>query len=148
MTEHEVPEERTGWRDLSFLRRHRDWGWDCPALDIDFLEYDHKLAVALVEYKMRPNLQTCTTPQETDKGYANIAALINLGNRASLPVFLVFYKHKWNFVVTPLNHYAAQTQPPKGIISELQYVQFLYQLRGRHLPDEITAKLKGDILPP
>lgn len=146
MAEYPVIQERTSYRDLSFLRRHRDWGWNCPGEDIDFIEYDHKLAVALVEYKMRYNLQTCNTPKESDKGYSNLVALIDLGNKASLPVFLVFYKHKWNFRISPLNHYATTKQPPEGILSELQFVQFLYQLRSRELPNEIKAKLKSDIL--
>jgi len=146
VAEYPVLQERTSYRDLSFLRRHRDWGWNCPGEDIDFIEYDHKLAVALLEYKMTYDLQNCIIPQESSKGYANLAALIDVGNKASLPVFVVFYKHKWNFRIFPLNHYANSKQPPSHILSELQFVQFLYQLRGRDLPEEIKAKLKSDIL--
>ena len=45
--------ERTGWRDQALSERHRAWGWDCPALDMDFvmIEYDNGKATALVEYK-------------------------------------------------------------------------------------------------
>lgn len=37
-----VAEERNGWRDERISKRHRQWGRDCPAVDIDFLmlEYD------------------------------------------------------------------------------------------------------------
>jgi hypothetical protein len=46
----EVKKERSGWRDLELSGRHRRWGWDCPAVDLDFLflEYDKGKAVALV----------------------------------------------------------------------------------------------------
>lgn len=146
MAEYKVVEERTSYRDLSFLKRHREWGWNCPGEDIDFIEYDHKLAVALIEYKMRFNLYNCVTPTNNDKGYANLQVLIDLGNRASLPVFLVFYKHKWNFRIYPLNDYGILKHPPNNILSELTFVIFLYQLRGRVLPDEIKGKLKDNIL--
>jgi hypothetical protein len=45
--------ERTGWRDESVSRRHRKWGFDCPATDLDFmlLEYNHGAPVAVVDYK-------------------------------------------------------------------------------------------------
>lgn len=34
--------ERTGWRDENLSRRHREWGFHCPAVDLGFLliEYD------------------------------------------------------------------------------------------------------------
>ena len=53
----EVRQERTGWRDEALSKRHRDWGWDCPAIDIDFLmiEYDKGKSVALVEYGGKTN---------------------------------------------------------------------------------------------
>lgn len=36
--------ERTGWRDERLSRRHREWGFDCPMVDCDFIavEFDHK----------------------------------------------------------------------------------------------------------
>lgn len=44
LEEKEVKLEKTCWRDLDLLKRHRVWGWDCPAQDIDFLEYDKRKA--------------------------------------------------------------------------------------------------------
>lgn len=32
----QVRKERTEWRDLSLSKRHRRWGWDCPAVDLGF----------------------------------------------------------------------------------------------------------------
>lgn len=30
-------QERTGWRDEEISARHRIWGVNCPAVDLDFL---------------------------------------------------------------------------------------------------------------
>ena len=48
-----VRAERTGWRDQALSDRHREWGFNCPSVDLDFLmvEYNIGLPVALVEYK-------------------------------------------------------------------------------------------------
>jgi len=83
----EVRKERTGWRDDRRLNdRHRQWGWDCPAVDIDklFIEYDTAEPVALVEYKH----EYAEIAHSTD---ASISALIKVGNRSQLPVFGVRY---------------------------------------------------------
>ena len=36
--EPDVKREVTFWRDLKLLARHRDWGFNVPGEDIDFLE--------------------------------------------------------------------------------------------------------------
>ena len=81
-----VKQERTGWRDLRLSQRHRRWGWDCPAVDLDFLflEYDRGKAVALVEYKHEQ-----AAPQYAS--HPTYQAMIDLGNRASVPVFAARY---------------------------------------------------------
>ena len=49
--------ERTGWRDERISQRHRLWGVECQAIDLDFLlveyrsEYDDIRPVAIIEYK-------------------------------------------------------------------------------------------------
>ena len=45
--------ERLGWRDERLSERHGHWGFNCPAVDLDFvmLEYNHGKPCALVEYK-------------------------------------------------------------------------------------------------
>ena len=49
----QVRQERTGRRDVELARRHRLWGSDCPAMDIDHLvtEFDSFETVGLFEYK-------------------------------------------------------------------------------------------------
>jgi hypothetical protein len=55
MTQH----ERSGWRDLRRPERHRRWGWDLPAEDLDFLEL-RKVAqtrIAAVEREARAKIE-------------------------------------------------------------------------------------------
>lgn len=141
----EVRNERTGWRDEGISRRHREWGYDCPAQDIDFLliEYDKCKPVALVEYK-----NVHAPGQYKDR--PQYKALINLGNMAGLPVFNVRYADDYSaFTVTALNELAAnalpggKSNPPRVRMNEAEYVSFLYKLRGRDIPAELKNKLQG-----
>lgn len=136
-----VKPERTGWRDLALSDRHRQWGWDCPAVDLDFLflEYDRGKAVAIVEYKhenARPAYPSHPTYQ----------AMIDLGNRASIPVFGVRYAgdYSW-FRVTPLNPRAREYLHERQELDEAGWVTFLYQLRGYQVPVSVIENLGVDI---
>lgn len=135
-----VKSERNGWRDETISRRHRDWGYDCPALDLDWLviEYDAAIPVALVEYK-NENARMASTKE------ANYRALIKLGDMSGLPVFAVRYASdlSW-FRVTALNCVARGKVPDRSQkMTELEYVTLLYKLRDRELPIEVARKLFG-----
>lgn len=126
----EVREEKTGWRDQRISERHRRWGWDCPALDLDFLmlEYDRGKAVAIVEYKnehAKPQYRT----------HPSYQALIDLGNRAGVPVFGVRYTDDWSWWrVTPLNGLAKKWVPKQTPMTEDDWVTTLYRIRGTKVP--------------
>ena len=136
-----VKAERTGWRDLRLSERHRRWGWDCPAVDLDFLflEYDKGKAVALVEYKHELALVQHST-------HPTYQAMIDLGNRASIPVFGVRYADDFTWWrVTPLNSWAKTFCEEVGLsqsattMTEEEWVTFLYHIRGYELPDSVFA---------
>ena len=132
----EVREERTGWRDEALSRRHREWGWDCPMLDIDFLvvEYDSGKAIALIEYKheMSP---------EQRSSHPSYQALIDLGNKAGMPVFAVRYAEDFSWWrIVPLNS-EARGVTEVTTLTEREYVALLYKLRGRFIPLEVLERL-------
>ena len=136
-----VRQEENFSRDMGFLRRHREWGFGVPAQDIDFLEYNTDAkAVCIVEYKFKHDIKD----SQPNFNKANTKALIDLGNRAGLPVFCVFYNsnRRW-FKVHPLTDIANQTKPPLDIVSEYKFVDFLWYLRGESIPDDIAFKLWG-----
>ena len=127
----EVKTERTGWRDLRLSERHRRWGWDTPAVDLDFLflEYDRGKAVALVEYKHeRAAPQYATHP--------TYQAMIDLGNRAIIPVFCARYSDDFStWRITPLNARAKEFLATRTEMTEREWVTFLYRIRGYDVPD-------------
>lgn len=136
-----VKQERTGWRDLSLSQRHRRWGWDCPAVDLDFLflEYDKGRAVALVEYKhenAQPQYPTHPTYQ----------AMIDLGNRAEVPVFGVRYADDFLWwKVTGLNSIARVFMPLQKTLDEREWVTLLYHLRGYEPPETLFDDLGSSL---
>tara|TARA_Y100000310_G_scaffold318724_1_gene373138 strand:- start:1642 stop:2037 length:396 start_codon:yes stop_codon:yes gene_type:complete len=123
----QVKVERTGWRDQGLSNRHRAWGWDCPAVDIDFLmlEYDTGIPVALIEYKhARAKMQSQNHP--------SYRAISTLATRANIPFYAVRYTNDYSqYRIIPLNDLAKAITPHRIDLSEQDYVNFLYDLRNR-----------------
>ena len=138
-----VREERTGWRDQRISERHRQWGYDCPATDIDFLllEYDTGKPAAIVEYKRdgasKPNLKRAT-----------YRALSILANCAKISFLIAFYWPKiWAFQVFPVNKYAKNHFKWGERFNEIEFVKMLYNLRNKVLNRVIEEKLNTEYPP-
>lgn len=132
-----VRPERIGFRDEAMSRRHRQYGFDVPATDIDFLliEYDRCRACALIEYKHEN-----AAPQHPSAPSYRILA--GLGDAAGLPAFAVRYAERFDwFLVVALNPLALARVPGRQRMSEIEYVRFLYSLRGKACPDQVVAAL-------
>ena len=131
-----VRQERTGWRDLRLNDRHRLWGWDCPATDIDeFVEYDNGKAAALIEYKNE--YAQVVYPTNTNR-----RALVDVCDRARLPCFGVRYADNFAWWrITPLNDEARRVITGCVQMSEREYVAFLYKLRGREAPADVLERV-------
>ena len=137
----EVRTERTGWRDEGLSRRHRRWGWDCPAVDLDFLflEYDHGKATAIVEYKNKH-----AAPQYAS--HPTYQAMIDLGTRAGIPVLACRYSDDFSlWKAVPLNDAAKKYLPERKDMSESEWVKFLYGLRGYDCPKGIIDDIYTEI---
>lgn len=137
-----VRAERSGWRDEWMSRRHRDYyGFNCPMVDIDFLvtEYNHGRPVALVEYKHECAAEMYVT-------HPSFQALVWLADGRKLPSFLVRYgdKGSW-FEATPLNEAARRWVPQAQRMSEIEYVNLLYRLRGRQEAPYTVRMLIGGL---
>ena len=137
----EVKQERTHWRDEGLSQRHRRWGWDCPAVDIDFLmlEYDSGTASAIIEYK---NEQA----QTQYASHPTYRAMIDLGNKAGIPVIACRYNDDFTMcTAVPLNRKAREYIPNRTEYDEVGWVKELYRLRGREVPDEVLSGMKIEI---
>ena len=129
--------ERTGWRDMALSQRHREWGFNCPAVDLDFLvaEYNVGEPVALIEYKheraRRPDLRQAT-----------YRALRSLSDSAGLPFAVVYYRREpWRFLVMPANERAVAFYRGTQSLSERRFVRSLYVLRERVVEATVLARL-------
>ena len=83
---------QTGWRDEWISNRHRTWGFDCPATDIDFLmvEYTNRNPIALIEYKTVGSLKYLGQ----DKALLDHLPVSRLAMMAGLPSFICAYDQK------------------------------------------------------
>jgi hypothetical protein len=139
-----IAEERTGWRDPLISERHRAWGYDCPAVDIDFMviEYDKAEPKALVEYKNQ------RTPVINLKKHPSIMAMVSLANKAGLPAFIVRYADDFSWwKVAALNDEAMDhLHGNPTLMSEVEWVRTLYAVRGLTMPDGLAERIEA--LPP
>ena len=141
-----VRQERTGWRDERISARHRDWGFNCPAVDLDFLMVEYNLGkpVALVEYKhhqaMMPNVK-----------HPTYRALIDLadGYRDDplLALISFYWPEVWAFKVFPINGVAKEWFADGEGVSEYDYVTRLYRMRRFKLAKELEGKLRTELPP-
>lgn len=143
-----VRAERTGWRDQEISAKHRDWGFNCPAVDLDFLmlEYNHSKPSALVEYKHKNAIPPNTRA-------ANYRALVALADMGNIPCLIATYDpNDWSFIVTPLNEKARiyYGRAAGIVLSEKRFVKSLYLLRKTTLSKEddlVIGKLSGEETP-
>ncbi|NPV52204.1 MAG: hypothetical protein HPY71_01620 [Firmicutes bacterium] len=133
-----VRQERSGWRDKALSERHKLWGYDCPAIDIDFLliEYDHGRASAIVEYKHEK-------ARLRNWSLASYLAMIDLGDRAGVPVFVCRYAGDFSWwQVIPLNGKAREYLRKETMMTEGEWVSFLYELRGSAVPEGVLENIE------
>lgn len=138
--------ERTGWRDQSISEWHREWGINCPAVDLDFvlLEYDRGEPCAVIDYKHE-------RARPFSSVHPTMRAISKLATNSNIPFFIVKYTSERSFNVLPINDFAQKSCEKhlndalgsRGYVSEFEFVAFLYAIRGRghKVPDEVAFKL-------
>lgn len=136
--------ERRGYYHDDWLRdRHRLWGFDCPATDIDFIaiEFNNEAPTALVDYKEDHHTQNLN---DSRSGRNAIKAL---ANNSKIPFYVVRYvEHGNTYRVLSQNEYGYKRLLEHGNIAgktltEVEYVSFLYWLRGMTVPDSVVEAI-------
>ena len=140
--------ERTNWRDMELSSRHRQWGFNCPGVDLDFLmvEYNLGVPVALVEYKRC----TAKAPDTTHPTYRALADLANNYGFDGLPFLIArYWPETWAFRVTPLNDRATEFYETRSGLdrSEREFVADLYEMRTITV-DERVIRTRNTVRPP
>ena len=132
--------ERHYKRDGILSQKHRRWGYNVPAVDIDFLllKYDNARAVALIEHRHNHG--------DLNPEHSNSRALKDLAERAGLPYFIVKYRYQTDtrdlwapatvdtpafFQIHPMNDKALLCDMPGGWCTEQEYSGWLHKIRGR-----------------
>jgi hypothetical protein len=134
--------EHRVFADRELSDRHREWGHDCPAVDLDFLlcEYNHGAPVAIVDYK-HSAADLSRTNQRT---YETLGRLYDEHGQ-QIPFFIArYWPDTWAFKVHPEND-AAHAWMQRVLseaatttwvdMTEQEYVSALYWLRK----DALTA---------
>lgn len=148
-----VRKERTGWRDERISKRHRKWGFNCPAVDLDFLmvEYNHGLPVAIVEYKHH----CARMPNTRHPTYRALRDLADNYAGHGLPFIVAFYwPDIWAFRVKAINESALKWFDKDAHMTEREYVTRLYDIREltcneqtkNNLNTSLPDGLKGDTI--
>lgn len=134
--------ERLNKRNLTYNNRHRQWGIELTAMDVDFMEYDSKTGkpLALIETKFG-------LIKEVDLNEPAFDALCMLA-REEIPVFcLIYYPmdasgqlvgaerpfedvEHIQFVVAPANRCAKQYVPSRKRMTEAEWVSIVRKLHG------------------
>jgi hypothetical protein len=148
----QVKLERSNWRDpgleniapgtgihscwdKEFSHRHRTWGWNSPAVDIDYLicsgglfisipgemimlEYNNAKAKVIVDYKR------VGAPPISG---ANKEALLDLSLRAGLPFLEVYYSPDYTHFVVICHTYSELSRES---LTEEEYIAYVHELRG------------------
>jgi len=142
-----VRQERTGWRDQSISARHRIWGFNCPAVDLDFLmvEYNLGLPVGLVEYKHF----RAREPQVLHPTYRALGALAD-GYKEPLPFVIAFYwPDVWAFQTLPVNETAQRHFGFRELLTERAFVRRLYRIRrlvlAAHLEEQLNDSMPNEL---
>lgn len=105
-------------------KRHRDFGWDVPVVDLDFIAFNQAgNPKMLVEYK------DCHSKFElkTKLNHPTLLTLSSFSNKAKIPFYLVVYKKQTTgllFTVHPINLLAKQMYPKVLSYSENEYFDF------------------------
>lgn len=155
-----VSDEERQLADYQLSRRHRKWGDDCPAVDLDFLlcEYYHGVGVAVVDYKHHR-----ANPYKTNtKSFETLSGLYDKQGR-QIPFFIArYWPDIWAFRLKAVNEAAvsalleigrrsAPDDLPEWLdLDEQSYVRTLYLIRKRALNrgDERTIATLNTIKPP
>jgi hypothetical protein len=133
--------EKLGFRCEDLSARHRLWGKNLAAVDLDFplLEYHHERPVALIEFKYKTNTRLI------DETHPSIRALKHLADAASIPLLLVrYFPSTWTFWISPGNDHARAITPVGGLeLTEREFVTLLHNIRRAPVPQGLLETLKG-----
>lgn len=134
-----VRAERTNFRDQQISNRHRKYGFDSPAVDLDFIlvEYDQRKACALIEHKCFTAARKAVHPNNPA-----FQPMTGLADNSKIPSLLaIYWPEFWGYWVYPLNDVAMKYITGWTDFTEREYVELLYKIRNRIVPKKVYIGL-------
>lgn len=127
----------TGWRDGLLTRRHELWGYAAPAngMTLPMVEYDRGEPLAVINY-IRYGTEL-PSGREVARDYLAMGQL-HRETGEQLPFFTAqYHPTTWAFRLIPHNTSAREFLDSGEWVemTERQFVNNLYRLRGRYMPD-------------
>lgn len=125
--------------ELLLSDRHRQWGFDTPMVNVDFLcvRYDGEVPVAIIEYKhFEAEFQEDSNLRALQKLYVRQPD----GSYIRCPLFVVSWQE--DFRAWQITDGYSVEKVVAWFPSEPQYVQWLYSLAGRTVPEKVVARLE------
>lgn len=119
----------------------RRWGLHKNETDVGLLTFEHEdgKVFAIIEYKNEHAIKQYAS-------HPTYRAVINLGDRAGIPVIVCRYNDDFSrYVAVPLNMEARRIIPNRTEYDEIGWVKELYRLRGREVPEEVLTGMKVEI---
>lgn len=143
--------ERTGWRDRELSQRHRSWGFNCPAVDLDFLMLEYHLGtpVAVVDYKHHKHHEG----RNVNIGHPSYRAMSQLYDASGqqLPLFITrYWPEIWAVETLAVNDAAqALSKSPGAWVSMTEYdwVTGLHRIRNLTVQNTILRCLRRELPP-
>jgi hypothetical protein len=143
--------ERSGWRDQEISQRHRNWGFHCPSVDLDFLllEYYFGQPIALVDYKHHQHHEGRNVNYRHPSYMAMGRMYDEQGKQ--IPLFICrYWPESWAVESLAVND-AAQAlskRPGEWVpMSECDWVTGLYRIRNRVIEAGVIANLNRELPP-
>lgn len=139
----------SGWRDQLLAVRHAHWGHDFPTAGMRFptVEYDRGRPVALISYQRRgEGLPTGTDSVAAHAAFSQLGVNDRVTGHRQLPFFTAVYDvRNWAYRLFAHNDTAWSLFEGTHWVSmtERQFVELLYRLRGRISPDLAAYGVQG-----
>jgi hypothetical protein len=116
------------WNGEILSKRHREWGWDCPVVDLDFLVYKKSKIKAIIEFKHRKSYLS----PKSFKFHPTGKTLSWLANNYSprIPLLIVYYEEDFSvFRIYPITEGWSKYDPYFGVdLNSEMYLRFLNSL--------------------
>ena len=134
----------TFYRDLTFHSARRSYGNNIPCTDLDFVEYDHLIPVALKELKSR------RSHWREGRRTASARVQLKIAQMLGIPYFIDEHSDDFSSVsVCRISEFNGRMPviENESQLSLIEYVEHLYTIREREMPELVRIRVPERLEP-